>query len=127
MLQQAGSLLLDKLGDHVAKHSAHGVEPLVGGADIVKTTVVKEDFLDDEDGHCFTELRPSLHNTETQGNDFGGEEEVDNFRGVVLNQSPDNPKRRQSQIFERPRLGCRIEERIEEERNMCCTVPRSAE
>ncbi len=50
MLEQPSRLLLDELGDHVAQDGAHGVEALVGGADVVQTVVVEQDLLDDEDG-----------------------------------------------------------------------------
>ena len=53
MLKQSDCLDLDKASNHVAQDGADGVEAFVGGADVVQTGVVEEDFLHDENGDCF--------------------------------------------------------------------------
>ncbi len=51
MLQQANGLRLDQSYDHVAQYSTDRVEPFVCSTDITEASVVKQDFLHDEDGH----------------------------------------------------------------------------
>jgi hypothetical protein len=64
MFEQADGLLLYKLVDHVAENGADSVEALVRLADVCKTNVVQQDFLDDEDGDRLAELGASLHDAE---------------------------------------------------------------
>lgn len=54
MLQQANSLLLHELVNHVAEDSANGVETLIGLAYVRETNIVKQDLLYDEDGDRLT-------------------------------------------------------------------------
>ena len=79
MFQQANSLLLDKLIDHVAQHGTHSIEAFVRLTDVGETNIVEQDLLYNEDGHRLTELRASLHDTQTKRDDFGSEEEIDHF------------------------------------------------
>lgn len=87
MLQKSGCLLFDQLSDHVAQNSSHSIESLICGTNIVESMVVKQDLLNNEDGHGFAQLRTSFHNPQTQRNDLRCEQEVDDIRGIVLNQS----------------------------------------
>lgn len=50
MLEQPCSLRLDELGNHVAENGANGVEPLIGGADVVEAVVVEQNLLHNKDG-----------------------------------------------------------------------------
>jgi len=84
MLQQPDSLGIDELGDHVAQDRADRVESLVGVADVSQPCLVEEDLLDDEDRHRLGELRAGLHDTEAERNDFGGQQEVNDGRVVIL-------------------------------------------
>lgn len=79
MLEQANSLLLHKLIDHVAENSTHGVEALISLADVGKANVVQQDLLDDEDSNSLTELRSSLHDTQAKRDNLSCEEEVDDL------------------------------------------------
>lgn len=79
MLQQPGRLLLDQLAHHVAKDGADSVESLIGGADVVQAIVVKQDLLHNEDGDSLTELRARLHDAQTERDDLGGQQEVDDL------------------------------------------------
>ncbi len=84
MLQQPHSLLIHQLRHHITQHRPHSIEPLVRLADILQTHIIEEDFLDDEDGNGLAKFGPGLHDAQTEGDDFGGEEEVDHFRAVVF-------------------------------------------
>lgn len=70
MLEQTDGLSLHELIDHVAEDSADGVEPLVGVTNISQACLVQENFLNNEDGHSFRELRTRLHDAETKGNNL---------------------------------------------------------
>lgn len=65
MLEQAYSLLIDKLRDHIGEHGAYGVEALICLADILQAHVVEQNLLNDEDGDGFAKFRAGLHDTET--------------------------------------------------------------
>lgn len=65
VLQQTDSLLLHKLIDHIAEHSADSIEALVCLADVGEADIIEQDLLDDEDGDRLAELGTSLHNTQT--------------------------------------------------------------
>jgi hypothetical protein len=120
MLEQPGSLLFDQLAHHVAENGAYGIEPLIGGADVVEAIVVKKDLLHDEDGDSLAELRPGLHNTQTERNDLGGQQEVDDLGRVVLDKSADYTEASEPEVLERARFGGRVKERIEIEGDMGC-------
>jgi hypothetical protein len=106
------------LSDHVAKDRTDGIEPLIGGADVVEPIVVQEDLLNDEDGDRLAQFRTCLHNSKAERDDFGSKEEVDNLGRVILDQGPDDTEGRQTEVLERPGLGGRVEERVEEEGDM---------
>lgn len=84
MLQQSHRLTLHQLIDHIAQHSPDSVEPLVGLADVGEAEVVEKDLLDDKDCDRFGEFGAGLHDSEAEGDDLGGEEEVDDVGVVVL-------------------------------------------
>lgn len=104
MLQKTCSLLLDELSHHVAQNRANSIKPLVRGADVIEPAVIQQDLLDDEYGHRLTQFRAGLHDTEAEGDNFGREEEVDDFGGVIFHKGTDDSERGQPQVFERPRL-----------------------
>ena len=104
MLQEPHSLLVNELSDHITENGANSVESLVDLADVLQSHVVEQDLLDDEDSNGLAELRSSLHDTEAERNDLGGEEEVDDFCRVVLDQSANDTKRCQAEILKGPRL-----------------------
>jgi hypothetical protein len=56
MLEQADSLLLHKLVDHVAEDGADSVEALVSLANICESNVIEKDLLYDEDGNSLAQL-----------------------------------------------------------------------
>lgn len=118
MFQEPCRLLLNQLVDHVAQNRPNGVEPFIGCAYVVEAIVVQKYFLDDEYGHRLAQFRASLHDPETEGDNFRRQEEVDHLRRIILHESANDPQRRQSQVFKRSGFGCRVEERIEEEGDM---------
>lgn len=118
MLEQTRCLLLDELAHHVAEDGANCVEPFVRSANVVESVVVKENLLDDEDSDRLAELRPGLHDAQAEGDDLGGQEEVDNFRRIILHECADHTEGGQTEVFEWSRFGSGVEERIEEERNV---------
>lgn len=99
MLKKTCSLLLNELGHHVAEDGANSVESLVSGANVVQAIVVEQNLLHNEDGDRLAQLGSCLHNTQTQWDDLGSQEEVDNLGRIVLNQSPNNTERSKSQVF----------------------------
>lgn len=56
MLEQSHSLRLHKLVHHIAQHSSDSIEPLIGVADIRQARLIKQNFLNDENGDSFGEL-----------------------------------------------------------------------
>ena len=119
MLEKSHGLLVDQLSYHIAKDCADSVESLVSLTDVLQAHVVKQYLLDDEDGNGFAELGSSLHDTEAQRDDLRGEEEVDDLGGVILDQSANDTERGQTEVLEGPRFRCSVEERVEEERDVC--------
>lgn len=118
MLQQPSRLLFHQLSDHVAQDSTDGVEPLVRRADVVETVVVEQYLLHDENGDRLAKLRPRLHDPQAQRDDLCRQEKVDHLGRVILDQGADNTEGGQTEIFEWARLGCRVEERVKEERDV---------
>jgi hypothetical protein len=104
MLQEPHSLLVNELSDHITENGANSVESLVGLTDVLQSHVIEQDLLNDEDSNGLAELRSSLHDTEAERNDLGGQEEIDDFCRVILDQSADDSKRRQAEVFKGPRL-----------------------
>lgn len=84
MLEQAHSLLLNKLINHVGQDGADGVESLVSLADVLQAQVVEQDLLHNEDCDSLAELTARLHDTKAEWDDLGCEQEVDNLAAVVL-------------------------------------------
>lgn len=110
MLQEPGSLLLHELVDHVAQNSPNSIEALVGRADVVQSVVIKKNLLHDKNGNSLAQFGTSLHDAQAQWDNFSGEEKVDDIRAVVLDQGADDTKGGQTEIFEWPRFGCRVQE-----------------
>lgn len=104
MLQEPHSLLVNELSDHITENGANSVESLVGLADILQSHVIKQDLLNDEDSNGLAKLRSSLHDTEAERNDLSGQEEVDDFCRVILDQSTDDTERCQAEVLKGPRL-----------------------
>lgn len=118
VLKQPGGLLLDQLAHHVTENGADGIEPLISGADVVQAIVVKKYLLHDEYGDSLAELRARLHDAQTERNDFGGQQEVDDFGRVVLYKSANDTETGEAEVLERARFGGRVKEWIEIEGNM---------
>lgn len=126
MLQQTSGLLLHQLADHVAEHGADSVKALVRGTDVVEPVVVQQDLLHDEDGNGLGQLGACLHDAQAEGNDLGGQEEVDDLGRIVLDESTDDTQTRKPEVLEWARLGGRVEEGIEIQRDVgCATLARS--
>lgn len=101
MFQESYSLLLDQLIDHVAQYRPNGVKALVCLAYVLQAEVVEQNLLYNEDGHRLAEFTAGLHDAETKRDDLGGEEKVDDFARVVLDQSTNHAERGQAQVFKR--------------------------
>lgn len=112
MLEQPCSLLLDQLAHHIAENGADGVEPLISGADVVETVIVKKDLLHYKDGDGLAKLGSGLHDAQTEGNDLGGQQEVDDLGRVVLDERANDTKAGEPQVLERTRFGGGIKEGI---------------
>ena len=84
MLEQSDGLALDELVDHVGQNRPDRVETLVRLADVGEPEVVEQDLLDNEDGDRLGQLRPSLHDPQTERDDLGRQQKVDHVRVVVL-------------------------------------------
>jgi hypothetical protein len=142
VLQQPDRLRIHERVDHVAEHSPNSVESLVSLADISETQVVEQDLLNDEDGHRLGKFRAGFHDSQTEGDDLGREQKVDDVRVVILlqkarcrdqpvsshhadwetsthlDQSPNDTERGQPEVLERSRLARRVQKGVEEQRNM---------
>lgn len=115
MFEEPSGLLLDELRNHIAEDGADSVEALISGTDVVKTIVIEQNLLDDENSNRLAELRPGLHDSKAEGNDLGREEEVDDLGRIVFDKRTDDPQRSKPEVFKRARLRRRVQERVEEE------------
>lgn len=118
MLQQACSLLLDQLAHHIAENGADGIEPLIGGTYVVQAIIVKKDLLHNKDGNGLAKLGSGLHDAQTERNDFGGQQEVDDLGRVVLDEGANYTKAGEPEVLERTGFGGSVEEGIKVEGNM---------
>lgn len=118
MLKQPCSLLLDQLAHHVAENGADRIEPLISGADVVEAIVVKKDLLHDKDGDSLAKLGSGLHDAQAEGNDFGGQQEVDDLGRIVLDERANDTEAGEPEVLERTRFGGGVKERIEIEGNV---------
>ena len=84
MLQQPHSLLVHELSNHITQNGPYRVKPFVCLANILQAHIIQQDLLHDEDRDCLAEFAAGLHDTEAEGDDFGGEEEVYHFGAVVF-------------------------------------------
>lgn len=115
-----GARLLDS-GYHVGQDRANGIEALVSLAHVRETDVVEEDLLYDEDGDGLTKLGTSLHDSKAQRDDLCAEEKSDDLRVVRLfDQSSDHSERCETQVLKGTGLGCGVEKRVEEQRDVGC-------
>jgi hypothetical protein len=101
VLEKADGLLFDKLVDHVAENCADRIETLIRLANVGQADIIQQYLLHDEDCYCLAELRASLHNAEAQRDDLSGQEEVDDFRRVVLDKRADDTERGKTKILKR--------------------------
>lgn len=120
MFEQPHRLTLHNLTDHVTQHRPHRIKPLVGLADVRQSHIIQQDLLNDEDGYGLTEFRASLHDPEAERDDFGGEKESDYVGIIVLfYQSTDDTEGCETEVFERTSFAGGVEERVEEEWDVC--------
>lgn len=120
MLEQASGLGFDQLSHHVAENCTDRVESLIGGANVVETVIVKQNLLHDKDSHGLAKFGACLHDAQAKRDDLGGEEEVNHLGRVVLDESTNNTQACEAEILEGARLGCCVEEGIEEQGNVSC-------
>lgn len=121
VLEQPNSARLFDARDHVGEDSANGVEALVGLANVGEADIIEQDLLDNEDGDRLAELAAGLHDSQTQGDDLGAEEERNDLAVVgLLDEGADDAEGRQSEVFKGSCLGCSVEERIQEEGYVGC-------
>ena len=67
--------------------------------DVVEASLIQQYLLEDEGGHRLAQLRPRLHDSQTERNDLCGQQEVDDLLFIRLDQSSDDSKRGQTKIF----------------------------
>ena len=105
VLQEPDSLRFNELANHIAKDSNDCEEPLVCMANIREARFVQKDLLNNEDCNRLRELRPSLHDPKTQGNNLCRKEEMDNLGVVILlDESADDTQGSKTKVFEGPGL-----------------------
>jgi hypothetical protein len=107
------------LSNHVAEDRTNSIETLVCGTDVVKAVVVQKDLLNDEDGYGLAKFRTCLHDAQAERNNLRGQEEVDDFGRVILDERTDNTQARKPEVLERPRFGSGVKKGVEEQRNVC--------
>lgn len=83
-------MLLYQLSNHVAEDGADSIEALISGTDVVKTVVIKQDLLYDEDGNRLAELGPGLHDPQAERDNLGRQEKVDDLGGIILDKRTDD-------------------------------------
>mmetsp|Transcript_3380 Transcript_3380/g.13041 ORF Transcript_3380/g.13041 Transcript_3380/m.13041 type:complete len:504 (+) Transcript_3380:120-1631(+) len=118
VLEEADRGLVDEGGDHVGEDGRDGVEALGGRADVVEPHVVEQDLLDDEGRDGLRQFRSSLHDAQTQRDDLGLQQKVDDVGVVHLDERADDAERRQAQVFEGTVLRDRVEERVQVQRHV---------
>lgn len=64
VLEQAHSLSLHQLVNHVAQHSSHCIEAFVGMADVREASLVEQNLLNDEDCDGLGEFGTGFHDAE---------------------------------------------------------------
>jgi hypothetical protein len=100
VLEQSDRLLLDQLSDHIAENGAHGIESLICRTNVRQANVIQKDLLYNKNGNGLAQFRAGLHDAETERNDLGGKEEVDDVRRVILNQGSDDTQRCEAKVLE---------------------------
>lgn len=124
MLEQSDRLLLNQLSDHIAKDSAYSIESLICRTNVRQANVIEKDLLYNENGNGLAQFRTGLHDAETERNDLGGKEEVDDIRGVILHQGSNDTQRCETEVLERARFGGRVQKGIQEQGNVSCVRTR---
>lgn len=119
MFEKPSRLLLYQLSNHVAEDSADSVEALISGTDVVKTVVIKQDLLYDENSNRLAELRAGLHDSQAEGNNLGRKEKVDDLSGIVLDKRTNDSQRSEPEVFKRTRLRRRVKKGVKEEGDVC--------
>ena len=119
MLEEPNSLLLNQLGDHIAQNGSNSVESLISGTNVGKSDIIKQDLLHNEDGHSFAQLGACLHDTQAKRDDFGGQQEINDIRRVILHQRTDHTEGGQAQVLERARFRSGIKKWVQKKWNMC--------
>jgi hypothetical protein len=86
VLKESGRWLVDLAYYHVVQDCAYCKEPFCSLAKVVQTLLIKENFLDNESGHCLRELCTSLHDSQAQRDYFSLEKKADHFRIIHFDQ-----------------------------------------
>jgi hypothetical protein len=112
MLQKTNCLLFYQLIDHVAQNGTNGVEAFICLADVCQSDIVEEYLLHDKNGDGLGELGAGFHDSEAERDNLGGEEEVDDFTRVILDECADDAEGCKTKVFEGSRFGSGIEEGV---------------
>ena len=96
--------LFEEGRDHGIEYRSDGIEAFVCRTDIFETRVIEKDLLDDESSNGLGEFATNLHDPETEGDDLGLEEEVDDLCVIHLDEGTDDSETCETQVFEGP--GC---------------------
>ena len=115
VLQKPLARLLAELDDHLAQDHGDVGEPVVGLTDVVQTSLVQQDLLQDEGRHRLAQLRAALHDPQAERDDLGGEQEVDHLLLVGLHEGPDDPEGGEAEVLEGAGLADGVEEGVEVE------------
>ena len=70
----------------------HGnvAKPIVGLADVIQPSVVKQNLLQNESGDRLRQLRACFHDSQTKWDDFGGKQKVNDLLLIGLHQRSDH-------------------------------------
>lgn len=107
------------------QNHGHVAKTIVGLTNIIQSSLVQQDLLENERGHGFGKLRTSLHDSKAKRDDLGGEEEIDHFLLIGLDQGPDHAQAGQTEIFEGSGLGDGMKERVKVQRDVSQQESRS--
>jgi hypothetical protein len=87
-------------------------------ANVRQSTIIQQNLLQYESGNGFAQFAATLHDAQTQWNNFSGQQEGDDFLFVSLNECANHSQAGQSQVLKGASFrGC-VKEGIEEQRYM---------
>lgn len=128
VFEKSDGLGVREVVDHETEDIDDGVESFVCMTYIGEADLVEENLLHDENSDRLGELCTMLHDPQTKRDNLRSEEEIDDL-GIIglidgltagrLDKCTNHTQRGEPEVLERSRLRGRVEERIEEQGQIC--------